>query len=39
VVPETETEPLAGLCVNCEHRAGCTLPRDPGGVWHCEEYA
>jgi hypothetical protein len=30
---------LAGLCVNCERRADCTLPRPAGGVWHCEEYA
>lgn len=29
----------AGLCVNCAHRATCTLPRPEGGVWHCEEYA
>jgi hypothetical protein len=27
-----------GLCVNCDRREGCTLPRPPGGVWHCEEY-
>lgn len=32
-------EPLSpGLCANCEHRAGCTLPKSAGGVWHCEEY-
>lgn len=36
---ETAPEGLAGLCANCEHRADCTLPRPPGGVWHCEEYA
>ena len=27
-----------GLCCNCGHRDSCTLPRAPGGVWHCEEY-
>lgn len=27
-----------GLCVNCEHRKTCALPRPEGGVWHCEEY-
>jgi hypothetical protein len=29
---------LKGLCVNCEHRDDCVLPRPEGGVWHCEEY-
>lgn len=35
------TAPVAvgvGLCVNCEHRATCTLPRPASGVWNCEEY-
>jgi hypothetical protein len=27
-----------GLCVNCEHRETCTLPRAESGVWNCEEY-
>jgi hypothetical protein len=27
-----------GLCVNCDHREECALPRHEGGVWHCEEY-
>ncbi len=27
-----------GLCVNCEDRDTCKLPRPEGGVWHCEEY-
>ena len=27
-----------GLCVNCEERDECTMPRPEGGVWHCEEY-
>lgn len=27
-----------GLCVNCENRESCTLPRPDEGVWHCEEY-
>lgn len=28
-----------GLCVNCEHRHDCTMPRPAGGIWHCEEYS
>ncbi len=28
----------AGLCVNCEERATCTLPRPECGVWHCESW-
>jgi len=27
-----------GLCANCENRETCTLHKDEGGVWHCEEY-
>ena len=30
--------PLAVLCLNCELRAECALPKAPGGVWFCEEY-
>ena len=38
-VTETRTDPsLKGLCINCENRKTCTLPRPEGGVWHCEEY-
>jgi hypothetical protein len=29
---------LKGLCINCEHRFTCTLPRPETGVWYCEEY-
>lgn len=39
VKDETPVEPAIGLCLNCEHRDTCTLPRLEGGVWHCEEYA
>lgn len=28
----------AGLCVNCEHRKTCSLPKPAGGIWHCENY-
>jgi hypothetical protein len=28
----------AGLCVNCEVRATCTLSKPAGGVWFCNEY-
>jgi hypothetical protein len=31
-------EPNAGLCVNCERRGTCTLPKPLGGVWFCNEY-
>ena len=27
-----------GLCVNCDNRDTCILPRPEGGVWHCQEY-
>jgi len=27
-----------GLCINCENRKTCALPKAEGGVWHCEEY-
>ncbi len=30
---------LRGLCVNCEQRSTCSLPKAEAGVWHCEEYA
>lgn len=39
--PAPHSAPVAlgvGLCVNCEHRNTCTLPRPAGGVWNCEEY-
>jgi hypothetical protein len=39
-VPELpETSRLIGLCVTCEKRETCTLPKPESGVWHCEEYA
>jgi len=27
-----------GLCMNCDHRDGCTFRIPEGGVWRCEEY-
>lgn len=27
-----------GLCVNCEQRESCKLPKPAGGVWFCNEY-
>ena len=33
----SEDEAL-GLCVNCANLPRCRLPKNPGGVWHCEEY-
>ncbi len=36
---EAGEEPdLKGLCVNCENRRSCLMPKPEGGVWHCEEY-
>jgi hypothetical protein len=29
---------LKGLCMDCEDRETCRLPRSPEGVWDCEEY-
>jgi 5-methylcytosine-specific restriction endonuclease McrA len=36
---ESYDESLIGLCMNCEHRKTCKLPKPQGGVWHCEKYA
>ncbi len=30
--------PARGLCLNCAKAAVCHLPKEPSGVWHCEEY-
>jgi len=27
-----------GLCMNCENREFCVLPKSESGVWHCDEY-
>jgi hypothetical protein len=27
-----------GICSNCLNFKHCQLPKDPAGVWHCEEY-
>lgn len=35
---EEKPEQLAGLCMNCELRETCQLPKAPGGVWFCGEY-
>ena len=29
---------LLGLCMNCDHRHTCALPKPECGVWHCNEY-
>jgi hypothetical protein len=36
---EPADEELLGLCANCDHLRVCRLPKPPGGVWQCEEYA
>lgn len=33
-----DSKKFKGLCVNCENRATCKLPKSETGVWHCEEY-
>ena len=30
--------PEKGLCLNCNKRQSCHLPKQASGVWHCEEY-
>ena len=37
VAPQDAGE-YKGLCVNCDSRDTCTLPKPEGGIWHCEEY-
>jgi len=38
--PESEQDAgqYKGLCVTCENRQSCTMAKQAGGVWHCEEY-
>jgi hypothetical protein len=38
VIKKKDIEKFKGLCVNCENRAICKLPKSETGVWHCEEY-
>ncbi len=39
VKPAAEGEPeLKGLCVNCDNRKICRIPKPESGVWYCEEY-
>jgi hypothetical protein len=35
---EQDARQYKGLCVNCENRQSCTITKQAGGVWHCEEY-
>ena len=32
------SDSVQGLCVNCDHRETCRLPKNEAGVWYCEEY-
>ena len=32
------TDDVKGLCIDCENIKACTITRNCGGVWHCEEY-
>jgi hypothetical protein len=36
--PGLSEDEALGLCANCESLPHCRLPKNPGGVWHCEEY-
>jgi len=36
--PTPNKKTFKGLCINCDHRFTCTLPRPESGVWYCEEY-
>ena len=36
--PGLSEDEALGLCVNCANLPHCRLPKNPGGVWHCEEY-
>ena len=38
-LPPPITSSLKGLCINCENRETCILPKPAGGVWQCEEYS
>jgi hypothetical protein len=38
VQEEAQAQKFAGLCLNCELRETCALPKAPGGVWFCGEY-
>ena len=39
VIARMDEDPsLKGLCVNCDRRFDCKFCKQPGGVWHCEEY-
>ncbi len=33
-----EVTEFKGLCVNCDNRKLCRHAKQPGGIWHCEEY-
>ncbi len=33
-----EERVFKGLCINCDLRFTCTLPKPETGVWYCEEY-
>jgi hypothetical protein len=35
---EINRENKKGLCINCNSRDSCMLPRPESGIWHCEEY-
>lgn len=36
---ETAMEAYKGLCLNCDNRQVCVIPKSEGGIWHCEEYS
>jgi len=35
---DNHSDNCLGLCVNCDNRETCALPKPDGGVWRCNEY-
>lgn len=33
-----QSEEYLGLCITCEHRAGCMMRKNANVIWQCEEY-
>ena len=39
IVEARTTSKYKGICATCDNQDGCTFPKSPAGVWHCEEFA
>lgn len=35
---QASSQVYRGLCVSCESRFDCEIPKPEGGIWRCEEY-